>query len=96
MVVVREWGVMMVGVVDCWLFLREAYLLLLAPDLAGAEGYTRISYRSILVRMRLLMRHLVVRGRCLVDRYIQNVDIEPGRHCKIQGAKRWGGSLCSY
>ena len=46
MVIVREWGVMMMGVVGCWMFLREAYLLLLASDLAaGAEGYARISYR---------------------------------------------------
>ncbi|KAK1754186.1 hypothetical protein QBC47DRAFT_453175 [Echria macrotheca] len=46
MVMVREWGVMVVDVIDCWMFLREAYLHLLAPDLAaGAEGYARIAYR---------------------------------------------------
>jgi hypothetical protein len=46
MVIVKEWGMMKQDVVDCWMFLREAYWLLLAPDLAAAaQGYAKTAYR---------------------------------------------------
>ncbi|GAB1310474.1 SET domain-containing protein [Madurella fahalii] len=44
-IVVRRWGLMVNGVINCWILLRDAYRLA-APDLVGpAEGYARISYR---------------------------------------------------
>lgn len=44
-VVVRRWGLMLDGIINCWMLLRDAYRLA-APDLASpAEGYARISYR---------------------------------------------------
>ncbi|KAH6855958.1 TPR domain protein [Chaetomium sp. MPI-CAGE-AT-0009] len=47
MVVVREWGLVVDGVVECWMFLRDAYLIL-APELvAPAEGYAKTAYRIL-------------------------------------------------
>ncbi|KAK4446195.1 hypothetical protein QBC34DRAFT_357213, partial [Podospora aff. communis PSN243] len=43
--VVKEWGPMMGSVIDCWMFLRNAYRLA-APELAAtAEGFAKVSYR---------------------------------------------------
>ncbi|KAH6641429.1 hypothetical protein F5144DRAFT_133266 [Chaetomium tenue] len=45
--VVREWGVMVSGVVECWVLLREAYRET-APELvAPAEQYARTAYRIL-------------------------------------------------
>ncbi|KAK0732248.1 hypothetical protein B0H67DRAFT_597857 [Lasiosphaeris hirsuta] len=44
---VREWGLMVDHVIDCWMFLRNAYRRAgAAPELAAAaEGYAKTSYR---------------------------------------------------
>ncbi|RYP42447.1 hypothetical protein DL768_010328 [Monosporascus sp. mg162] len=43
--VVKQWGLMMDYLIDCWMLLSSAYRLV-APDLeAQAEEYARISYR---------------------------------------------------
>jgi len=46
-IVVREWGLMVDGVVDVWLFLRDGYRMV-APELAApAEEYARAAYRMV-------------------------------------------------
>jgi hypothetical protein len=47
MLVVRRWGLLVDGVVDCWMFLRDAYREL-APELvAPAEAYARTAYGMV-------------------------------------------------
>ncbi|KAK0648119.1 hypothetical protein B0T16DRAFT_112784 [Cercophora newfieldiana] len=42
---VKEWGLMMDNVIDCWMFLRRSYRVL-APELASAaERFAKVSYR---------------------------------------------------
>ncbi|KAK3360563.1 TPR domain protein [Lasiosphaeria hispida] len=42
---VKEWGLMTDNVVDCWIYLRDAYCLV-TPGLAvAAEGYAKTAYR---------------------------------------------------
>jgi hypothetical protein len=43
---VREWGLMVTEVIDCWMFLREAYRALTSPHLAVAvERHAKTAYR---------------------------------------------------
>ena len=44
---VQHWGLMADGVVECWMFLRDAYRLT-APELVvPAEGYAKTAYRMV-------------------------------------------------
>ncbi|KAK4042680.1 SET domain-containing protein [Parachaetomium inaequale] len=45
--VVRQWGLLVDGVMGCWMLLRDAYCLA-APELVvPAEGYARTAYRMV-------------------------------------------------
>jgi hypothetical protein len=47
MIVVRQWGLLAEGVVECWMLLRDVYCLA-APELVlPAEGYARTAYRMV-------------------------------------------------
>jgi hypothetical protein len=47
MIVVRKWGLLAEGVVECWMLLRDVYCLA-APELVlPAEGYARTAYRMV-------------------------------------------------
>ena len=46
-IVVRQWGLLVDGVVECWMFLRDAYRQM-APELvAHAEVYAKTAYRMV-------------------------------------------------
>jgi hypothetical protein len=47
MLVVRRWGLVVDGVVDCWMFLTDAYRVLAPGLVAPAEGYARAAYRMV-------------------------------------------------